>query len=371
MNDRAEPASADAPEEHRFPCDACGADMRFDPGGDRLICDHCGNIAEIDGMTAPSTVIVEQDYSDALRHPDSLPQEVTRVLQCTNCAAQIEFQPNVHAAECPYCATPVVTDTGTHRHIKPQAIAPFVLSETEARAAMTNWLGRLWFAPSGLADYARKGRRMTGVYTPFWTYDANTRSRYSGERGTVYYETRRVMRDGKATTVRVQKVRWRPASGRVARAFDDLLVLASRSLPKSFTDVLPPWRLADMIPYTPELLAGFRAEGYTVALDDGMTEARSEMDSMIARDVRFDIGGDRQRIHRIETQVSDVTFKHVLLPIWVAAYKYQGKSYRFVVNGQTGAVAGERPYSAIKIAFAVLLGALVAAAFGYLAAQGG
>jgi DNA-directed RNA polymerase subunit RPC12/RpoP len=363
--------TADTVQKHRFPCDACGADMRFDPGGDRLICDHCGNIAEIDGMTAPASVIVEQDYAEALRHPDSLPQEVTRVLTCTNCAAQIEFQPNVHAAECPYCATPVVTDTGKHRHIKPQAIAPFVLTEDQARHAMTDWLGRLWFAPSGVEQYARKGRRMTGVYTPFWTYDAATRSRYTGERGTVYYETQRVMRDGKPTTIQVQKVRWRPASGRVARAFDDLLVLAATSLPKQFTDALAPWRLSDVIPYTPELLAGFRAEGYTVALDAGMIEARAEMDRMIARDVRFDIGGDRQRIHRIETQVSDVTFKHVLLPIWVAAYKYRGQSYRFVVNGQTGAVAGERPYSAIKIALAVVAGAILAAAVGYVAAQGG
>jgi hypothetical protein len=64
-----------------------------------------------------------------------------------------------------------------------------------------------------------------------------------------------------------------------------------------------------------------------------------------------------------------VTFKHVLLPVWLAAYKYRGKSYRFVVNGRTGAVQGERPWSAWKIAFAVILGLIVAAAFGYVAAM--
>jgi DNA-directed RNA polymerase subunit RPC12/RpoP len=358
-------------EEHRFPCGACGADLRFEPGSDRMVCDHCGNVEEIAGLGPSPWGIAEQDYRAALRRPDEMAQEVTRVLTCPNCAAQIEFEPEVHAAECPYCATPVVTDTGEHRHIKPQAIAPFALTEHAARAAMTDWLGRLWFAPNGLAAYARKGRKMSGVYAPFWTYDAATRSRYAGERGTVYYTTRTVMRDGKPTTVRVQNVRWRRVTGTVARAFDDLLVLAATSLPKPFTDALAPWHLSDLIPYRPELLAGFRAEGYTVALDAGMTEARAQMDRRIARDVRFDIGGDRQRIHRIETQVSDVTFKHVLLPIWVAAYKYRGQSYRFVVNGQTGAVAGERPYSAFKIAVAVVAGALLAGAIGYLAAQGG
>ena len=83
----------------------------------------------------------------------------------------------------------------------------------------------------------------------------------------------------------------------------------------------------------------------------------------------LDIGGDRQRVHDIQTTVRDVTFKHILLPVWMAAYKYRGKTYRFVVNGRTGKVQGERPYSAWKIAFAVILGLIVAGVIGYFAAQ--
>ena len=94
------------------------------------------------------------------------------------------------------------------------------------------------------------------------------------------------------------------------------------------------------------------------------------MDRVIARDVRFDIGGDQQRIHDIATDISDVTFKHILLPVWLAAYRYRGKSYRFVVNGRSGRVQGERPWSAIKLAVAVVAGLLVAAGIGYLAATG-
>ena len=87
------------------------------------------------------------------------------------------------------------------------------------------------------------------------------------------------------------------------------------------------------------------------------------------RDIKFDIGGDRQRISSVDTDVSAVTFKHVLLPVWLAAYKYRGQSYRFVVNGQSGRVQGERPYSAWKIAGAVVLGLIVAAGVAYLASQ--
>jgi predicted RNA-binding Zn-ribbon protein involved in translation (DUF1610 family) len=297
--------------------------------------------------------------------------EETRVLHCTSCGATVEFDAATHASECPFCASPIVTDTGTSRHIKPRALLPFRLSEREARAAMTAWLGRLWFAPNGLQDYARKGRQMQGIYVPFWTFDADTRSSYTGQRGTVYYETEqvRVTVDGKPQmqTRQVQKVRWTPVSGRVARFFDDVLVLASTALPKRYTDALAPWDLAALEPYAPEFLAGFRAEAYGVGLEEGFVEARQVMDRTIERDVKFDIGGDRQQIGRIDTTISDVTFKHVLLPVWLAAYKYRGQTYRFVVNGQSGAVQGERPWSAWKIAVAVVLGLMLALAVGYFA----
>lgn len=356
--------------DHRFPCDACGADFRFDPMNGRLTCDHCGNTAALEGYQRTFHPIAELDYRSALEQDLPLAEmEETRVSKCPNCAAEVEFDPNVHAAECPFCATPVVTDTGTHRHIKPRGLLPFGLNEDTARDAMTDWLGRLWFAPSGLQDYARKGRKMQGIYVPYWTFDADTRSSYSGERGTVYYETRTVMRDGKRQQVQVPKVRWRSVRGRVARFFDDVLVLASTSLPKKFTDALQPWDLSELEPYQPEFLAGFRAEGYTVGLEEGFEEARAFMDRAIERDIRFDIGGDRQRIHAVDTKLGAITFKHVLLPVWLAAYKYRGKTYRFVVNGRTGRVQGERPYSAWKITIAVILGLLIAGAVGYLIAQ--
>ena len=361
--------------ETHFPCGQCGADLRFEPGTDQLTCDHCGNTERIeDGINWAGSALKELDFRTALS--GALPEsehEVTRVLSCPNCGAQVEFEPDTHAAECPFCATPVVTDTGTHRHIKPRGLLPFGLREEDARDAMNRWLGRLWFAPSGLNQYARSGRRLQGIYVPYWTFDADTKTRYTGQRGDVYYETKTrtvtVNGERKRRRVREQKVRWRSASGRVARFFDDVLVLASKALPRDYTEALGPWDLSMLTPYRPEYLAGFRAEGYTVELDEGYHDAKAFMDRMILRDIRFDIGGDRQRIDHVDTDISGITFKHVLLPIWVAAYKYRGRTYRFVVNGRTGVVRGERPFSIIKIAAAVIAGLLVAAVLGYLIAM--
>ena len=357
-----------AAEEHRFPCETCGADLRFAPDQAELVCDHCGNDVEIEsGNSAPE--IRELDFRAALDAalPDQEIEEL-RVLSCPNCGAQVEFDADAHATECPFCATPVVTDTGTHRQIKPRGLLPFSLTERDGRFAMVNWLGGLWFAPNGLKEYARKGRKLDGIYVPYWTYDADTKSSYRGERGTVHYVTRTVNQNGKRVQKRVQKIRWRGKSGRVSRWFDDVLVLGSKSLPKKFTDALEPWDLAALEPYQPEYLAGFRAEGYTVEIGEGYQQARAIIDRTIQRDVKFDIGGDRQRIHAIDTNVSDVTFKHVLLPVWLAAYKYRGRSYRFVVNGRNGRVQGERPWSIWKIFFAVLAVATIAGTIGYFIA---
>lgn len=311
--------------------------------------------------------ITELDFQKALAAdlPDAEMEDV-RSTKCTNCGAEVEFPEHDHSTECPFCATPIVIGTGTSRHIKPKGVLPFALSESQARKAMNDWLGRLWFAPNGLKEYARAGRKMNGIYVPYWTYDADTKSRYTGQRGTVYYVTQTYTVDGKTRTRQVQKIRWRNVSGRVARFFDDVLVLASKSLPKKYTDALEPWDLSALEPYNPEYLAGFKAEGYTVTLEEGYSEARMIMEQRIRRDVRFDIGGDRQRIDTLDTTVRDVTFKHILLPVWMAAYKYRGKTYRFVVNARSGTVKGERPYSAIKIALATIAAAVVAAAIGYV-----
>ncbi|MEN8836867.1 MAG: primosomal protein N' (replication factor Y) - superfamily II helicase [Celeribacter marinus] len=353
--------------DHRFPCGTCGADMRFAPELGRLACDHCGAQAALDTQHAPE--VRELDYQGALASAVSHPDMVeTRVSECPNCGARVEFSDTNHAKQCPYCATPVVADTGAHRHIKPRGLLPFALAESQAHDAMSDWLGRLWLAPNGLQAYARKGRKMDGIYVPYWTFDADTATQYRGERGDDYYVTHKINHNGKTKTIREGKTRWKPRSGHVARFFDDILVLASHALPQKYTQGLEPWDLSEMQPYVPDYLAGFRAEAYSVTLDDGFAAASDHMNRVILRDIRFDIGGDRQRVHDVQTKVRNVTFKHVLLPVWIAAYKYRGKTYRFVVNGRTGRVRGERPYSAWKVTFAALGVALLAGAIGYLIA---
>ncbi|MCE6952036.1 primosomal protein N' (replication factor Y) - superfamily II helicase [Cereibacter sphaeroides] len=356
-----------------WPCDACGADLRFAPGQTQLVCDHCGHVQKIPEAAPWETArLRELPLADALA--DRLPasdSEMRRTTPCPSCGALVEFEGATHATRCPFCATPVVVGTGETRLIKPQALIPFQLTEREAREAMVGWLGRLWFAPNGLQQYARKGRALSGIYVPYWTFDAATRSRYTGQRGDAYYTTRTVTVkvDGRPQqrTVTERHIRWTPVSGHVARDFDDVLVMASHSLPRSYTEGLAPWDLSALTPYRADWLAGFTAEGYTVGLAEAWEHGKEIMAQVIRGDVVRDIGGDEQQVHGVQTSYAQETFKHVLLPVWMAAYRYNGKSYRFVVNGQTGRVQGERPWSVWKIAFAVVVALILAGIAAYVA----
>ena len=108
--------------------------------------------------------------------------------------------------------------------------------------------------------------------------------------------------------------------------------------------------------YSDEYLSGFRAESYQVELEQGFGQARELMVPTIEETIEEDIGGDHQRIHGMRSRYDNITFKHILLPVWISAYRYQNKAFRFLVNARTGEVQGERPWSWFKIALAALAG---------------
>jgi hypothetical protein len=325
--------------------------LSYAPGTSELVCAYCGHRNRI---VEPVVEIVENDLRAALeRGLDQAPTEEKRTVKCGACAAEFTLEAGRHAGSCPFCGSSAVTDTGASRRIKPAALLPFAIDEAEARGRLRSWLQGLWLAPSKLKRYARAPGRLVGMYIPYWTYDSHTETDYAGQRGTVYHQPIqvRVVRDGRPTmeTQMVQKVRWTPVRGHVSRIFDDVLVLASDSLPSWITDRLEPWDLQDLRPYAEGYLSGLQSEAYRVTLDAGFGVAQARMRDALQHDVMADIGGDLQRIESMRISHSRSTFKHVLLPVWLAAYAFGGRSYRLCINGRTGEVQGERPWSVWKL----------------------
>ena len=351
-----------APQQH-FPCQQCGAELVWRPGVEALQCQYCG----FENKVAQAPVEIEElDFGAHLAQlADGEQTEECATVKCEACAAEVDKPPNVESLTCPFCGTAIVATVENKRLIRPKALLPFKIESDEARARYKHWLGKRWFAPSGLKKYAHLQERLKGVYVPYWTYDADTWSQYEGQRGEHYYVT---VGSGKSRR-RVRKTRWYPASGRVHNSFNDILVLASNSLPQKHADRLEPWDLPNLVPCDNAYLSGFTTERYQVDLADGFGRAKQVIDAKVRETVRWDIGGDAQRIHWVRTQYDELTFKHILLPVWISAYRFKEKVYRILVNARTGEVQGERPWSWVKIALAVAASLIVIGGIAYCVAQ--
>ncbi|MEE9394182.1 MAG: hypothetical protein V3W41_16915 [Planctomycetota bacterium] len=343
-------------QKKEFPCSGCGSKLVFQPGTTDLGCGYCGYSNPIPQSEAD---IEELDFR---AHLESLaaeePTDESADVACSSCGAITTKPANLTAFHCPFCASPMVTEEVARRLIRPKSLLPFKVTFHEAKGSFKKWLAGHWFAPTKLKTYADTGE-LKGLYVPYWTYDSDTESFYRGQRGDDYWETNRVSftdAQGRAQTrnQRTRKTRWRSVSGTVWVQFDDLLVAASKSLPLAHLNELTPWDLSELVPYSPDYLSGFEAERYQVELDDGFEAAETIMERGIRQAARRDIGGDHQRISALKTGHSKVTFKHILMPIYISAYRYRGKVYRFLINARTGEVQGDRPYSIWKITFTIL-----------------
>lgn len=262
--------------------------------------------------------------------------------------------------DCPFCGTHLENQPETVAGmLPPESLLPFYIDLRTARAAFDKWLHGLWFAPSALKKLALLGQ-INGVYVPYWTYDAMTYTRYRGQRGDNYTVTETYSeRDASGNLVQrtrtVTRIRWTPVRGQVDCFFDDVLVCGSKSLPQKLILGLEPWNTKELEPYKSDFLSGFRTERYVIGLGEGFNLAKQRMEPIILNQIRADIGGDHQRIEWKNTQYLGVTFKHCLLPVWVAHYRFQEKLFHILINGRTGKVSGERPYSWVKIISLILV----------------
>jgi ribosomal protein S27E len=338
--------------------------MEFDPESGQMKCRFCGQTAAVPTITtgvAPPHSLDEFLAKTDDTHLRPLTEQALEV-GCDGCGSRITFQPPEVAGTCPFCGADIVVQPkAADPMIAPDGVLPAKVPKNNAQTQVREWLQTRWFAPNALKRMARQ-EAISGVYLPFWDYAADTTSQYRGERGDHYWETevyeesdsegRRVER-----TRQVQRTRWTPVGGEVSRRFDNVLVVATRSISESRLDSLQPWDLEALCAYEPAYLSGFKAQRYQVELPEGYEKAKSIMQEIIERDAAKDIGGDEQRVENVDTEYSNTTFRHLMLPVWIGAYQFQSKVYQVVVNARTGEVQGERPYSAWKIA--ALVGAIL------------
>lgn len=333
---------------NRFLCQNCGANMVFDAKLGKLACPYCANAQEViaDGR------VDERNYNEFLargmQNLQPMAQEAMQV-SCSSCGAIVNFTPPITSTSCDFCGGKIVAQPkAADPLIAPEGVLPFSVPQPQAVSNFNQWLSSLWFAPSALKTMAQADK-LSSIYIPYWTYDAATQSYYNGERGEYYYETEYYEENGQQKSRQVRHTNWYSASGQVARHFDDVCIPATKSLPEKYIEKLEPWDLHELKSYEPAFLSGHKAQTYQVALNEGFERFKQIAEGVIYNDVRNDIGGDEQRVNNIQTEYGNITFKHLLLPIYAGAYRFNGKVFQIVVNGRTGEIQGERPYSWLKI----------------------
>lgn len=338
-----------------FPCASCGHQMAYSPTSGKLFCEYCRTELAIESeeREAPEyRYFPNEDRYDAPRWEEM----GTRTLSCPSCGADTVMSAGTVTASCPYCGSHYVTELEEKEQkdsILPESLVPFRVSKQTANEAFASWAKGRWLAPRAFRS-ARHKSEMQGMYAPFFTFDANLTTRYSGfggRRRIVHYTVRV---NGK-TQHRTRTVTdWYPISGTEQLSFDDMPCAATNKLDLSLFRGLGAYSMKTLNVYNPAYLAGFFAERYSVGLSEGFARVRPEMERRMAAHIEASRGYDTYRNMHYAHQYDNVRFKHFLLPLWLAHYRYRGKLYQFMVNGETGKVAGKAPLSPWKIALLVL-----------------
>lgn len=335
-------------------CKSCGAPMVYKAGTNLLVCTYCNNTQEI---KQENFILNEIDFESFIKTYEKEQFNTTKVITCNNCKATPTVDENLRSMICPYCSSPLVEENiHEERYIKPTYILPFHINQTKVRDILKNWVNGFWFAPDNIKKAILETDNINGIYLPFWTFDTLTHTNYKGERGDAYYVT--VGSGDKKRKVR--KIDWSFAQGNIENFYDDVLVCGNKTLRRDIlSNIQRGWNTKALVKIDDKYLEGFITEKYQVDLKDSYARAKNIFIQYERESVKRDIGGDEQRINDMFTKFDKITFKHILLPIYVSSFLYNNKNYTFYINGMTGQIAGDRPYSTIKIVFTVIAAIIV------------
>jgi DNA-directed RNA polymerase subunit RPC12/RpoP len=356
-----------------YVCPKCAGKMNFDAATGQLNCPFCGHTMPVPGSVES---IQEHDLLMTLQDESGKAHGygvAVKAINCKGCGATVNVQPNVTSTQCPFCGSNQVIELPPDpKLIQPESVLPFAVDESKANRLFRDWLGQGLFTPNDLRALGG-GQKLRGVYLPFWTFDAHAESNWRAESGDYYYVTEwvTVTRDGKQVREQqqVQKVRWHWTSGHHAGDYDDVLVYATRSINVKILQKIYPYDTKKLLAYKPDFLAGWGAESYQISLAEAWPLGRDLIYSGERSACDALVPGDTHRNLSVSSDLSQLTYKHVLLPVWVASYRYNNKTFQFMINGQNGKVQGEKPISWIKVAIAVVIAVVVIGVIAYLISQ--
>lgn len=338
------------------------------PAGE--LCSSCGSPVEHGDHFCPAC---GSAHGDAPVTAEADPEQ--KHFRCNNCGSEVATDPDQRSYVCPFCDSTYVVEyspTDTHRQ-RPEFVIGFAVTPEQAHQKFHAWLrDNSWFRPGDLVANAAADK-MRGVYLPFWSFSMLAHSTWSASVGEHWYRTETyTTTDSKGNTVtktrQVQETEWWPLSGRHHRYYSGYLISGSKGLPQDQAERIKPFQLPALKRYEPYFLAGWYNEEYSIDREQALTASQHHFYQQEQRNIGAFLPGDTHRNLAVETYFSQVNSDLCLLPVYVLSYRYQDKLYRFLVNGQTGKLAGDKPWSWQRIWICIGVGLAIFALLALLIA---
>lgn len=334
-----------------YECPNCGATTKYDVSAGGVACEYCGYTAPAKAKAVGRAAEEAEFTLDTWQKAEQGWGIKRQALNCENCGAVLTLAEGALTTTCPFCASNRVTlRVAAQDAIRPRFLVPFKIPVETVRSKALEWMGKGWFHPAELANSAII-QRFTGIYLPFWTFDANITAQWRAEVG--YERQERYYDPGDKSWKTRTVIDWRWEDGKVSLVIDDLLIVGSSRLSRLILERLYPFNLNALVTYSPDYLAGWQAQAYDVNLPDAWEKGKEDMRER-ARDACYeDIPTHHVRNFSMTADFANETWRYLLLPVYVAAYQFEGKVFQVMVNGQTGLVAGQKPVAWWKIWLAI------------------
>jgi DNA-directed RNA polymerase subunit RPC12/RpoP len=330
-----------------FNCPQCGAATAYSAKDGGLKCSHCGyyEAPEKPDLSVPGQA--NEFTLETLKQSNLGWGEPRKELECLKCGAKTTLPVETLTHTCAFCdSNQVIQREAAQDLIKPGYLIPFRFDSFQCSAISKRWLGSSWMTPAEVGKLAEL-HAFTGVYMPFWAFDAKMNADWEAEvahtRTENYFDPN--TKNWKPHTV----TEWKWESGHVHEAIKNLLVIGTEHLSALLVNQINQFQFAELVPCEAKYLAGFQARAYDVPLETAWEQGRHVMREQTRQLCREETCTPQIRNFNMSVAFCEEGWHYYLLPFYIAAYSYQDKVYQVIINGQTGAVAGQRPVDWRKV----------------------
>ncbi|MDP5170559.1 MAG: hypothetical protein NWR72_09955 [Bacteroidia bacterium] len=336
-------------------CPKCGKQLLYGAGKKELTCKGCGykRILQND-----SDQILERKLTAGVSFDGfarGMGDQVS-ACACETCKATLAVHDNHKLQRCPICAAsplkPIEVPTDA---LEPKELLPFTLPRHRARSILRKYLRkrRWWLLPPAIFQMLRDDR-LQQLYIPAYLLEAYVRASWKAKAGY------RIPVAGKGQ-IEEREV-WEPVSGYWENLFENQFQFVSPKVDSKLFALINDYSFGELVNYDPRYLDAFPAEIATKDPKASLGEFEKSLDELIKATATQKIKGEKVNELKVISDKEALTFRHVLLPVWMSSFSYFGKTYQFLINGRSGKIAGDKPLSPYRIGLllALIIATLVA-----------